>query len=62
MTASFDVLRDEGGAYAELLKRFKAETFLHSFDGYMHGFVNMEMVSGVNEEIIKFCNDFKKIY
>ena len=62
VTASFDVLRDEGGAYAELLKRFKVETFLHSFDGYMHGFVNMEMVSGVNEAIIKFCNDFKKIY
>ena len=62
VTASFDVLRDEGGAYAELLKRFKVETFLHSFDGYMHGFVNMEMVSVVNEAIIKFCNDFKKIY
>ena len=52
----------KGGAYAELLKRFKVETFLHSFDGYMHGFVNMEMVSGVNEAIIKFCHDFKKIY
>ena len=33
VTASFDVLRDEGGAYAELLKRFKVETFHHSFDG-----------------------------
>ncbi len=58
MTASFDVLRDEGGAYAELLKRFKVETFHHSFDGYIHGFVNMEMASGVNEAIIKCCNDF----
>ena len=62
VTAGFDVLRDEGDAYANLLKKFKVETYHHSFDGYIHGFVNMEMVSGVNEAIVKFCKDFKKIY
>ena len=62
VTAGFDVLRDEGDAYADLLKKFNVETYHHSFDGYIHGFVGMEMVSGVNEAIIKFCKDFKKIY
>ena len=61
VTAGFDVLRDEGDAYAQSLKRSNVKTFHHSFAGYIHGFVNMEMVSGVNEAIIKFCNDFKKI-
>ena len=62
VTAGFDVLRDEGDAYADLLKKFKVETYHHSFEGYIHGFVNMEMVSGVSEAIVKFCKDFKKIY
>ena len=62
ITAGFDVLRDEGDAYADLLKSFDVETYHHTFDGYIHGFVNMDMVSGVNQSIMKFCNDFKKIY
>ena len=62
ITAGFDVLRDEGDAYADLLKSFEVETYHHTFDGYIHGFVNMDMVSGVNQSIMKFCEDFKKIY
>ena len=62
ITAGFDVLRDEGDAYADLLKSFDVETYHHTFDGYIHGFVNMDMVSGVNQSIMKFCKDFKKIY
>jgi acetyl esterase len=62
ITAGFDVLRDEGDAYADLLKSFNVETYHHTFDGYIHGFVNMDMVSGVNQSIMKFCKDFKKIY
>ena len=61
VTAGFDVLRDEGEAYAKLLKSFDVETYYHEYQGYIHGFVNMEMVKGVNDSIIKFCNDFKKI-
>ena len=62
ITAGFDVLRDEGYAYADLLKSFDVETYHHTFDGYIHGFVNMDMVRGVNQSIVKFCKDFKKIY
>ena len=61
VTAGFDVLRDEGEAYAKLLKSFDVETYYHEYQGYIHGFVNMEIVKGVNDSIIKFCNDFKKI-
>ena len=61
VTAGFDVLRDEGEAYAKLLKSFDVETYYHEYQGYIHGFVNMEMVRGVNDSIIEFCNDFKKI-
>ena len=62
VTAGFDVLRDEGKAYAKLLKSFGIETYYHEYEGYIHGFVNMDMVRGVNDSIIHFCNDFKKIY
>jgi acetyl esterase len=62
ITAGFDVLRDEGEAYAKLLKNSGVETYYHEFQGYIHGFVNMEIVKGVNKSIIEFCEDFKKIY
>ena len=62
ITAGFDVLRDEGDAYADLLKSFDVQTYHHTFDGYIHGFVNMMMISGVDHALKRICDDFRKIF
>ena len=41
VTAGFDILRDEGEAYAAKLERAGVRTILRRYDGYAHGFVNM---------------------
>lgn len=41
MTAGFDVLRDEGHAYAEKLRDHGNTVVYECFDGLIHGFMNM---------------------
>jgi acetyl esterase len=45
VTAGFDPLRDEGNEYASALEGAGVPTRLVSFDGLIHGFVNMGAVS-----------------
>jgi len=62
VTAGFDPLRDEGDEYAEALLKADVETHHLTFDGYIHGFANMELISGVDKTLKIICNDFKKIF
>lgn len=41
MTAGFDVLRDEGQAYAEKLRAYGNDVVYECFDSLIHGFMNM---------------------
>ena len=61
ITAGFDPLSDEGEAYARLLDNTGNEVQQIHYPHLIHGFVNMEIVKGVKDSIIEFCDDFKKI-
>ena len=62
VTAGFDPLRDEGDRYAESLINSGVETHHLTFDGYIHGFANMELISGVDDALKLICYDFKKVF
>jgi len=62
VTAGFDPLRDEGDQYAQKLRQANVEIYHRTHDSYIHGFVNMEFVSGVDFALKRICDDFKKIY
>jgi acetyl esterase len=62
VTAGFDPLRDEGDRYAESLIKSGVETHHLTFDGYIHGFANMELISGVDDALKLICDDFKKVF
>jgi len=53
VTAGFDVLRDEGRAYAEALKAAGVETEYVNYDGMIHGFFNLQAVLDVSREAVK---------
>jgi acetyl esterase len=46
LTAEYDVLRDEGEAYAERLKHANVPTDFKRYDGQMHGFFSLFMLPG----------------
>ncbi len=62
-TAEFDVLRDEGEAYAERLSAEGTSVHLHRYVGMMHGFYGMSAVLDTADELLDdiaawISNDF----
>lgn len=62
VTAGFDPLRDEGDRYAQALRQANVEIYHRTHDSYIHGFVNMMLVDGVDYALKRICDDFKKIF
>jgi acetyl esterase len=52
ITAGFDVLRDEGVAYAERLEAAGVPTASVEYPSMIHGFVSMDRVFGEAEDAI----------
>lgn len=52
VTAEFDPLRDEGEAYAELLRSAGVDVTMRRYDGMLHGFFGMTAVSDRAREIV----------
>ena len=61
-TAGFAPLRDEGDRYAQSLREANVEIYHRTHDSYIHGFVNMMLVHGVDYALKRICDDFKKIF
>ena len=61
-TAGFDPLRDEGDKYAQALRQANVEIYHRTHDSYIHGFVNMMMINGVDHALKRICDDFRKIF
>jgi len=54
--AEFDPLRDEGEAYAKKLSDAGVEVVLHRFDGMVHGFYGMGVLSAKAAEAVQQLN------
>ena len=53
VTAGFDVLRDEGRAYAEALREAGVAVEYLNYEGMIHGFFNLQAALGVPREAAK---------
>jgi acetyl esterase len=51
LTAEFDVLRDEGHAYAERLAQAGVTVIERCFSGQMHGFVTLPMLRASDQAL-----------
>jgi len=52
ITAGYDPLRDEGKAYAEKLEAAGVPVTYVNYEGTIHGFFNMQAVSGLSREAV----------
>ncbi|MEQ8328446.1 alpha/beta hydrolase [Parvibaculum sp.] len=53
VTAGFDVLRDEGKAYAEALKKAGVDVEYVNYEGMIHGFFNLQGALDVSRDAVK---------
>lgn len=53
LTAEYDVLRDEGEKYAEMLSSAGVATTVRRYDGMLHGFVHLQGVFDMSEVAIE---------
>lgn len=53
VTAGFDVLRDEGRAYAEAMRAAGVAVEYVNYDGMIHGFFNLQAVLDVSRDAVK---------
>ena len=53
VTAGFDVLRDEGRAYAEALREAGVAVEYLNYEGMIHGFFNLQAALDVSREAVK---------
>ncbi len=53
VTAGFDVLRDEGRAYAEALREAGVAVEYVNYEGMIHGFFNLQAVLDVGRDAVK---------
>jgi acetyl esterase len=60
--AEFDPLRDEGESFARKLAEAGVDVVLHRFDGLVHGFFGMGVVStAAAEAVTTLTGDIKKL-
>ena len=56
VTAGFDVLRDEGRAYAEALREAGVAVEYLNYEGMIHGFFNLQAALDVSREAVKVAS------
>ncbi|KAK3235343.1 hypothetical protein CYMTET_54448 [Cymbomonas tetramitiformis] len=59
VTAGFDVLRDQGVAYANKLKAAGVDVIHRHYDSFVHGFANIGIIKEVQAAMLEICADLQ---